>query len=759
MLSINANLRFRDENGDVTTVNPITNTDCVDGLSALLAAKANASDVNAALALKADSSTVSALTGTVNTKANTSDVDAALATKADSSDLSLVTSRVSQAETDIDTLDSRIDAIIALPDGSTTADAELVDIRTKADGTSARSAGDAVREQITDLKSDMSQVYSVVNPLYTFANNLCTGSEITASDVANLDVYSVISGDKIKISGFASIYLSAVIFLDAKGSVISQYPVYPTSITEDGDIDVVLTVPENAILMYVNNYKTHTNIVVSSANSKFKCSLPVKTYREKENYVINLDVTFQALSGYSVKIVDVMAGERIHIKSKKTPYIPFLSFVTSNGIQSPITAFGHVSDVEAIVEFDFIVPNNVTSILVSDKIGDAEIYKVFDKISDYYLYRFDESRYTRITKVERPNYVIDNDGAYSYVSNDGYGVQRFLCAKGQKFLVCGYSTLYVPMCAVKKADGTLTRIVNYSVDDVNQAEIKTVFEYTALTDNEELYVNNVGHGIEVFVEKGKFGDVITVDKTGNGDFSTFRAATEYCWYHPNCIVYINGGTYDLEEEYAGDYLNSITSGYKYKHECGPECGFDTKYYFASDAKLVFDYHGDNGYVVEVFSVINIVGSVEFNNMNIYACNCRYCVHEDTPTVLRVQPHNIRVVYNNCHMEHPQNWSGVYRTIACIGAGASPYSVSIINGGYYDCPDLYAITYHHPSNEPDTNATVIINNAWCNGKVQTSTFPDMGEGTIDFNVNNCSLSESLITTARTTGKQFNNTVRS
>ena len=56
---------------------------------------------------------------------------------------------------EIDTLQSRMDTFTSLPEGSTTGDAELIDIRVKVDGTIAPTAGTAVREQISELKSDL----------------------------------------------------------------------------------------------------------------------------------------------------------------------------------------------------------------------------------------------------------------------------------------------------------------------------------------------------------------------------------------------------------------------------------------------------------------------------------------------------------------------------------------------------------------------------------------------------------------------------
>ena len=84
----------------------------------------------------------------------------------------------------------RIDNIVALPDGSTTGDAELTDIRVGADGKTYPNAGDAVRGQVSSLKEDLGDLHYSVNVV---ENNkyiaLTDGTETTYNGFCMVEEY------------------------------------------------------------------------------------------------------------------------------------------------------------------------------------------------------------------------------------------------------------------------------------------------------------------------------------------------------------------------------------------------------------------------------------------------------------------------------------------------------------------------------------------------------------------------------------------
>ena len=75
--------------------------------------------------------------------------------KADVSDVLDLSMRVSSVEEENITLSARMDAFVSLDEGSTTGDAELLDIRVAADGITYTSAGESVRAQISGIKSEI----------------------------------------------------------------------------------------------------------------------------------------------------------------------------------------------------------------------------------------------------------------------------------------------------------------------------------------------------------------------------------------------------------------------------------------------------------------------------------------------------------------------------------------------------------------------------------------------------------------------------
>ena len=246
-----------------------------------------------------------------------------------------------EIDSDIAVLQARMDSFASLPDGSTSGDAELTDIRVSSSGYTYPSAGDSVRAQ---FRINSNSAYSATNVNYVPEYSLITGKCISSSDLSILSISTyemttpILVRPKELITCFAtgSNGIAIMALCDPDGT--------PTSVINVGSSDVA-----ERIASYLNNTTTNQYVICSGGISQ---GIVIKTYCEQNDPEASLDKrqiqslyyrndgtvqpvailnTWKAGTYVCTTPIALKAGETIHMMADVSSSIPAIIKCDING--------------------------------------------------------------------------------------------------------------------------------------------------------------------------------------------------------------------------------------------------------------------------------------------------------------------------------------------------------------------------------------------------------------------------------------------
>lgn len=562
----------------------------------------------------------------------------------------------------------RIDNLAKLPEGSTTGDAELIDIRVGTDGTMYDSAGEAVRGQVEKTIHSYGKLFysdEAIDEEYKDFNNL----------------------PENMIFGFSGITPGTLLHAPSEGfnGIVLSFS-YNTSDSNISKIQIAFDVDNMCM-----NWRKDWNSVYSDWKQQVERS-------ELSEYVPNIiDVKFDFQNGY----FDTNGNPTDNSGYMHSDYFDVRN---AKGIRFCIYQIG--SNMSLVVFY------NEEKNVIGTYTGDPD--ESGTKLIDKYISIPDEVAYVRFSAhkqtddlYQRKQYAkIEYDEkedknvefvfkGYVDPSNEnvneeagrwsGYiPVEKGSVIHGRGKGVGGNLAIYAFFDSKKNFissySGKLTEEGNYEYEDY-ELEIPSKASYVAFssfnsTPKVEAYVN---WGIKKYIDQSTPKEYFVGYAEENDGEIYFSSLVDCLWeaqrYQGNKIIHINEGTYDVLSELGGmDYVKSKNTTDNTWSEVQPVLNDAT---IIGHGKVVLEFNLDDDVSYDnywLFSCLNVRGNIEIENIEIHSSNCRYCIHDESGSNYKHSTHK----YKNVRL-----FQGGVKGGQSLGCGFSEYAKVYMDGCYIE----------------------------------------------------------------------------
>ena len=605
-----------------------------------------------------------------------------------------------------------------------TQDSEVKDIRVKADGTSSTTAGNAVREQITELKNDLGDFKTdVFKERITPSANLFPSQTLTegkdwncwtatvyqeATEIYACFEFDIPSGTEYISSNWQWANNSFSAFVNdsyAKIDLIKN--------TKTSDSGYVYAVPEGATkacISFDNRSGNTLNNKYNSAGIVFVvgiANISTKTkgdYAEETSYFAD---NLKLSSENEATIPEAISA----LKSTDTKLSGEVAVIAQQFNKKKNLVMG-LNEGEYSIAFrigDTVTTNSNASYAYgyADVEGHEHVTVNMPSMSDAYSFFTDVNHKKVATSADNRVgttrvYTVPTDAKYFYVSTrektawETYGIVIF--------------------------DG--------DADIASSPVSAEIYPYNTafyFADNLKLFTGGtIGSRLE------NTGLTFHVEKDGSGDFTNFVEAIQEATKYMDSVVYVGAGTWNIIDEFGSTYMESVTSdpatwGLVLKN----------RVHVVGTAKTIITakYTGTTENTRQYFSAFN-AGAHGFTleNLEIEADNIRYVMHDDRGNGGQT-PYINRYINVSMKLTH-----GYYGDTALGGGLGVNGTLEIINCRFEGSPETHKLAYYHGNNyggETGAKCKIIVQGCYFanNGSFDVTKYGDSIEMSTAYLSNN------------------------